>query len=77
MMKIYKSQIKAYTVVLIATMILCALFILSAYNNANSEQTYEMTDHQMTQHVSDSKQNSTKLDRTSEQDAQPVIASVH
>lgn len=77
MIKIYKSQIKAYTVVLIATMVLCTLFILSAYNNANSEQTYEMTDHQMTQQSNKSEQNDIKLDEKSEQDTQPVMASMY
>ncbi|NWK83799.1 hypothetical protein HYE69_03135 [Staphylococcus sp. GSSP0090] len=77
MIKIYKSQIKAYTVVLIATMVLCTLFILSAYNNANSEQTYEMTDHQMTQQSDKSEQNDIKLDEKSEQDTQPVMASMY
>ena len=77
MIKIYKSQIKAYTMVLIATMVLCAIFILSAYNNANSEQTYEKTDHQMTQQSNNSEQNNTKLEQKSEQDSQPVMASMY
>lgn len=77
MIKIYKSQIKAYTTVLIATMVLCAIFILSAYNNANSEQTYEMTDHQITQQSNNSEQNNTKLEQKSEQDSQPVMASMY
>ncbi|MBN6203184.1 hypothetical protein JZH61_04965 [Staphylococcus saprophyticus] len=77
MIKIYKSQIKAYTMVLIATMVLCAIFILSAYNNANSEQRYEMTDHQMTQQSNNSEQNNTKLEQKSEQDSQPVMASMY
>ena len=77
MIKIYKSQIKAYTTVLIATMVLCAIFILSAYNNANSEQTCEMTDHQMTQQSNNSEQNNTKLEQKSEQDSQPVMASMY
>ncbi|WP_232514288.1 MULTISPECIES: DNA damage-induced cell division inhibitor SosA [Staphylococcus] len=47
MFKLYIHQIKPYFVVLLVTMILSSIFILSAHNNAESEQTYEMTDHQI------------------------------
>ncbi|WP_436853776.1 DNA damage-induced cell division inhibitor SosA [Staphylococcus caeli] len=77
MIKINKSQIKAYMVVLVVTMVLCALFILSAHNNANSEQTYEMTDHQMVQQSSDNEQKNVETEQKSEHEAQPVFASVH
>ncbi|WP_409327810.1 DNA damage-induced cell division inhibitor SosA [Staphylococcus pseudoxylosus] len=66
MMKNYKSQIKSYIIVLVVTMVLCALFILSAHNSANSEQTYEMTDHQMT-----------SQSVNGEQTSQQVMAAVH
>ena len=48
MFKLYIYQIKPYIAVLLATMVLCTVFILTAYYNTESEQTYEMIDHQMT-----------------------------
>ena len=48
MFKLYIYQIKPYITVLLVTMILSTVFILSAYYNTKSEQTYEMTDHQIT-----------------------------
>ncbi|WP_436952220.1 DNA damage-induced cell division inhibitor SosA [Staphylococcus shinii] len=77
MMKKYNSQIKSYIVVLTVTMILCALFILSAHNSANSEQTYEMTDHQMTSQSVNSEQNNNEAKLQSEQTSQQVVAAVH
>ncbi|WP_436967095.1 DNA damage-induced cell division inhibitor SosA [Staphylococcus shinii] len=76
-MKKYNSQIKSYIVVLTVTMILCALFILSAHNSANSEQTYEMTDHQMTSQSVNSEQNNNEAKLQSEQTSQQVVAAVH
>jgi len=58
-------------------MILCALFILSAHNSANSEQTYEMTDHQMTSQSVNSEQNNNEAKLQSEQTSQQVVAAVH
>ncbi|MBO3064343.1 DNA damage-induced cell division inhibitor SosA [Staphylococcus shinii] len=77
MMKKYNSQIKSYVIVLTVTMILCALFILSAHNSANSEQTYEMTDHQMTSQSVNSEQNNNEAKLQSEQTSQQVVAAVH
>lgn len=48
MTKQYINQYKTYLIVLLATMLLCAIFILSVDFDNNSEQTYEMTDHQIT-----------------------------
>lgn len=48
MFKLSIYQIKPYITVLLVTMILSTVFILSAYYNTKSEQTYEMTDHQIT-----------------------------
>ncbi|MGJ7586468.1 DNA damage-induced cell division inhibitor SosA [Staphylococcus shinii] len=76
-MKKYNSQIKSYVIVLTVTMILCALFILSAHNSANSEQTYEMTDHQMTSQSVNSEQNNNEAKLQSEQTSQQVVAAVH
>ncbi|MEC5300230.1 MULTISPECIES: DNA damage-induced cell division inhibitor SosA [Staphylococcus] len=77
MMKKYNSQIKSYVIVLTVTMILCALFILSAHNSANSEQMYEMTDHQMTSQSVNSEQNKNEAKLQSEQTSQQVVAAVH
>lgn len=77
MMKNYKSQIKSYIIVLIVTMVLCTLFILSAHNNANSEQTYEMTDHQMTSQSVNGEQSNDETKLQSEQTSQQVMAAVH
>ncbi|MFQ3889570.1 DNA damage-induced cell division inhibitor SosA [Staphylococcus shinii] len=77
MMKKYNSQIKSYVIILTVTMILCALFILSAHNSANSEQTYEMTDHQMTSQSVNSEQNNNEAKLQSEQTSQQVVAAVH
>ena len=77
MIKNYKSQMKTYFIVLIVTMILCALFILSAHNSANSEQTYEMTDHQMTSQSVNGEQSNDETKLQSEQTSQQVMAAVH
>lgn len=77
MMKNYKSQIKSYIIVLVVTMVLCALFILSAHNSANSEQTYEMTDHQMTSQSVNGEQSNDETKLQSEQISQQVMAAVH
>ncbi|MDW8798922.1 hypothetical protein BU120_09490 [Staphylococcus xylosus] len=77
MMKNYKSQIKSYIIVLVVTMVLCALFILSAHNSANSEQTYEMTDHQMTSQSVNGEQSNDETKLQSEQTSQQVMAAVH
>ncbi|MDW8542078.1 DNA damage-induced cell division inhibitor SosA [Staphylococcus sp. KG4-3] len=77
MMKNYKSQIKSYIIVLTVTMVLCALFILSAHNSANSEQTYEMTDHQMTSQSVNGEQSNNETKLQSEQTSQQVMAAVH
>ncbi|KRG10074.1 DNA damage-induced cell division inhibitor SosA [Staphylococcus sp. NAM3COL9] len=76
MLKIYKHQIKAYVTVLFVTMLLSALFILSAHNNAESEQTYEMTDHQMTNKPAQNEQYNVEIEGNSEHEHQPVIAAV-
>ena len=77
MMKNYKSQIKSYIIVLVVTMVLCALFILSAHNSANSEQTYEMTDHQMTSQSVNGEQSNDETKLQCEQTSQQVMAAVH
>ncbi|MEB8086988.1 hypothetical protein NGH74_07365 [Staphylococcus pseudoxylosus] len=77
MMKNYKSQVKSYIIVLVVTMVLCALFILSAHNSANSEQTYEMTDHQMTSQSVNGEQSNDETKLQSEQTSQQVMAAVH
>ena len=77
MMKNYKSQIKSYIIVLVVTMVLFALFILSAHNSANSEQTYEMTDHQMTSQSVNGEQSNDETKLQSEQTSQQVMAAVH
>lgn len=76
MIKIYKHQIKAYITVLFVTMLLSALFIISAHNNAESEQTYEMTDHQLTSEPVQSEHYNVKTEGNSEHEHQPVIAAV-
>ena len=77
MIKNYKSQMKTYFIVLIVTMILCALFILSAHNSADSEQTYEMTDHQITSKSVISEQDNSETKIQGEQSSQQVMAAVH
>ncbi|MGW7925465.1 DNA damage-induced cell division inhibitor SosA [Staphylococcus xylosus] len=77
MIKNYKSQIKTYVIVLMVTMILCALFILSAHNSANSEQMYEMTDHQITSKSVNGEQDNSETKIQGEQTSQQVMAAVH
>lgn len=77
MIKNYKSQIKTYIIVLMVTMILCALFILSAHNSTDSEQTYEMTDHQITSKSVISEQDNSETKIQGEQSSQQVMAAVH
>ncbi|MBF7017202.1 DNA damage-induced cell division inhibitor SosA [Staphylococcus durrellii] len=48
MTKQYIKQYKTYLIVLLATMVLCVIFLISADFDTKSEQTYEMTDHQIT-----------------------------
>ncbi|MCG7339550.1 hypothetical protein MHZ36_09620 [Staphylococcus sp. ACRSN] len=80
MIKIYKSHIKTYLTVLIATMVLCSLFILTANHNSGAEQTYEMTDHQVAKHVQHQKDNNDVKDvdtEQSEHQVTPLVASVN
>ena len=42
--------------VLVATMLLCTIFILTAHHSDGTEQTYEMTDHNVTENISQDKE---------------------
>lgn len=77
MMKLYKSEVKPYIAVLVVTMVLCALFIVSADNNAKSEQTYKMTDHQITQDTAKHERNQPTSEGKSEHIEQALIAAAH
>ena len=56
MIKLYKSQVKTYLMVLVATMLLCTIFILTAHHSDGTEQTYEMTDHNVTENINQDKE---------------------
>ncbi|RIP33452.1 hypothetical protein BUZ14_10090 [Staphylococcus gallinarum] len=80
MIKLYKSQVKTYLMVLISTMLLCTIFILTAHHSDGTEQTYEMTDHKVTENI---KQDNAKAQSTykdseqSEHQVTPLIAAVN
>ena len=74
MFKLYIHQIKPYFVVLLVTMILSSIFILSAHNNAESEQTYEMTDHQIQNNSIQNEQYQMDSVEKSEQSNKPFLA---
>ncbi|ADC87649.1 MULTISPECIES: DNA damage-induced cell division inhibitor SosA [Staphylococcus] len=57
----YKSQIATYIIVFIISLLVFSLFFTTAYQNSKVEQTYEMADHNISQHYkinSESKQQS-------------------
>ena len=74
MFKLYIHQIKPYFVVQLVTMILSSIFILSAHNNAESEQTYEMTDHQIQNNSIQNEQYQMDSVEKSEQSNKPFLA---
>ncbi|MBA1354436.1 MULTISPECIES: DNA damage-induced cell division inhibitor SosA [Staphylococcus] len=74
MFKLYIYQIKPYITVLLVTMILSTVFILSAYYNTKSEQTYEMTDHQITNISTKDEQYQMNSDEKSERTLNQFLA---
>lgn len=66
MTKQYINQYKTYLIVLLATMILCTIFLLSVDFNNKSEQTYEMTDHKITNQSKGTLTNKAKDDENSD-----------
>ncbi|AVQ36292.1 DNA damage-induced cell division inhibitor SosA [Staphylococcus kloosii] len=66
MTKQYINQYKTYLIVLLATMILCTIFLLSVDFNNKSEQTYEMTDHKITNQSKGTLANKAKDDENSD-----------
>ncbi|RIL89837.1 hypothetical protein BUY32_07365 [Staphylococcus cohnii] len=74
MLKLYIYQIKPYITVLLVTMILSTVFILSAYYNTKSEQTYEMTDHQITNISTKDEQYQMNSDEKSERTLNQFLA---
>ena len=77
MTKQYINQYKTYLIVLLATMILCTIFLLSVDFNNKSEQTYEMTDHKIHQHNQQGTTQNYKDKQNSEQNDQSVFALVN
>lgn len=67
MTKQYINQYKTYLIVLLATMILCTIFLLSVDFNNKSEQTYEMTDHKITNQSKGTLANEVKADENSDE----------
>ncbi|MBZ8171678.1 hypothetical protein FOG26_00610 [Staphylococcus cohnii] len=74
MFKLNIYQIKPYITVLLVTMILSTVFILSAYYNTKSEQTYEMTDHQITNISTKDEQYQMNSDEKSERTLNQFLA---
>ena len=74
MFKLYIYQIKPYITVLLVTMILSTVYILSAYYNTKSEQTYEMTDHQITNISTKDEQYQMNSDEKSERTLNQFLA---
>ncbi|MGY3481033.1 MULTISPECIES: DNA damage-induced cell division inhibitor SosA [Staphylococcus] len=74
MFKLSIYQIKPYITVLLVTMILSTVFILSAYYNTKSEQTYEMTDHQITNISTKDEQYQMNSDEKSERTLNQFLA---
>lgn len=74
MLKLYIYQIKPYIAVLLATMALSTVFILTAYYNTESEQTYEMTDHQITNVSTKDEQYQVNSDEKSERTLNQFLA---
>ncbi|MFW0759983.1 DNA damage-induced cell division inhibitor SosA [Staphylococcus cohnii] len=74
MFKLYINQIKPYITVLLVTMILSTVFILSAYYNTKSEQTYEMTDHKITNISTKGEQYQMNSDEKSERTLNQFLA---
>ena len=80
MNSIYMSQIKTYLLILVTTMLLCTIFVLTADINNNREQTYEMTDHNVTENISQDKEKAQSDHQDSEQSEHqvtPLIAAVN
>lgn len=80
MIKLYKSQVKTYLMVLVATMLLCTIFILTAHHSDGTEQTYEMTDHNVTENISQDKEKAQSDHQDSEQSEHqvtPLIVAVN
>ena len=80
MIKLYKSQVKTYLMVLVATMLLCTIFILTAHHSDGTEQTYEMTDHNVTENINQDKekvQSDHQDSEQSEHQVTPLIAAVN
>lgn len=80
MIKLYKSQVKTYLMVLVATMLLCTIFILTAHHSDGTEQTYEMTDHNVTENINQDKekvQTDHQDSEQSENQVTPLIAAVN
>lgn len=74
MTKQYINQYKTYLIVLLATMILCTIFLLSVDFNNKSEQTYEMTDHKITNHSKGILENKVKANENDEHTPNQTIA---
>jgi hypothetical protein len=74
MTKQYINQYKTYLIVLLATMILCTIFLLSVDFNNKSEQTYEMTDHKITNHSKGTLANKVKANENDEHTPNQTIA---
>lgn len=73
----YASEFFTYISIFLASCVVFSLFIISANNSAHSEQTYQITDHQIHSHSSINNNNENKEPNNSEQDEQRALAFIH
>ncbi|MCG1446169.1 hypothetical protein K4T49_11040 [Staphylococcus epidermidis] len=73
----YKYKFLTYMTIVIVSCIIFSTFFLSVNQGAQSEQTYEMTDHKIYQHNQQGTTQNYKDKQNSEQNDQSVFALVN
>lgn len=73
----YKYKFLTYMTIVIVSCIIFSTFFLSVNQGAQSEQTYEMTDHKINQHNQQGTTQNYKDKQNSEQNDQSVFALVN
>lgn len=73
----YKNKFLTYMAIVIVSCIIFLTFFLSVNQGAQSEQTYEMTDHKIHQHKQQGTTQNYKDKQNSEQNDQSVFALVN
>ena len=73
----YKYKFLTYMTIVIVSCIIFSTFFLSVNQGAQSEQTYEMTDHKIHQHNQQGTTQNYKDKQNSEQNEQSVFALVN